>query len=483
MQVKYLLFIKYRTAFNLTSMMAGVVMFAIPHAFEKTGVLLGIILLVSIGVVMRYTSVLLIETANTQSVRSYEELIRKVLGKPGFVFLCVLAVFLNIGACIVFVKVINGCIAPEITFFNDKIVTVSLCLIISGPLCFVGNLESFSMISQFKTFVISIVVLFIIIRGATDTYHKNENYPDFESFSTFAGSTKAWINKDSWFDSIGTFFFAMVSQDAIFPLHRSMKDQSTSAFQKMISIAMVMTAIMLVVTGGSSVLIFQARLPQNILDARDEERVFSNDVWFGICRYLAAVTLSLTLPLLIGVAREYFVSIYDVFNENSSQSENNVTQSSSNSHTIEPNCHKQIQIPNDEPDLKTDPNLETETTSSTKHNCEFLQLFKMRVIEYIGATFSLTVTLLAPFLLSEGINDILGMLGDFGVSILAMILPPILHFCTHEGGVFGLLKEILSQNQTKGPIRPLFSKIFLPSFVLLLGIATWCHSIYKHFSQ
>ena len=453
--------------------MVGVVIFAIPQAFEKSGVLLGTILLMFIGIVMQYTSVLLIETGNSQHVRSYEELTRKVLGKPGFVFLCCLAIFINIGAAIVYVKVINGCIAPETTFFNDKIVTVSLCLIISGPLCFVGNLESFSMISQFKTFVISIVVLFIIIRGATDTYHKNENYPDFESFSNFTSSAKAWINKDSWFDSIGTFLFALLSQDCIFPLYRSMKDQSTSAFRKMISAAMAMTVVILVVTGGSSVLIFQAELPQNILNARDDKRIFSNDVWFGICRYLAAMTLFLTLPLCIGVAREYFVSIYDVFNENSSQSENNMTQTSSN--TIESNLHKQIQISNNEPHShsKTEANVES----------ELLQLFKMRIIEYIGTVLGLVITLSAPFLLSEGINDILGMIGDYGCSTMAMILPPILHWSTHQGGVVGLLKDILSENQTKGLIKPLISKIFLPFFVLLLGIATWCHCIHKHFIQ
>lgn len=90
------------TGFNLANMILGAGALAMPEAFAKGGIVSGTLLLILMCVCGHFTSVLLVKCAIRIGVDSYEKLTEKILGAPGYLFLCVLCIVINVGAAVQF---------------------------------------------------------------------------------------------------------------------------------------------------------------------------------------------------------------------------------------------------------------------------------------------------------------------------------------------------------------------------------------------
>ena len=90
----------WATTFNLVNSMLGLGTFGMPNTLQRSGLALGVTVFLFFSTCLHYTSVILVTTANKVGVNSYEELIRKILGKPGYLMFCVFCIVSCVGAVV-----------------------------------------------------------------------------------------------------------------------------------------------------------------------------------------------------------------------------------------------------------------------------------------------------------------------------------------------------------------------------------------------
>ena len=280
---------------------------AMPHALQKSGIGLGAVLFLAFVATCHYTSVLLVSMANKIGVKSYEELTQTILGKWGYIFFCFICLFLNGGAMLGYMICIKQSVDLEIELFNLKkygtLIVVGICCVVF-PLGFVKDWESLSIISKLKTFVYATLILFILVRGATDPLSSSQSF----EWTKIDG----WISKN-WTDGLGIIAFAMVFHDSIFPAWRSMKDKSTKTWNKTSLITSFLTMSLNLIIGIGGVINFSGKkIPTMILTSDTDIRIFSNDKWFRIARMMLVSIMLMTLPIYVAVLREYIESIINV---------------------------------------------------------------------------------------------------------------------------------------------------------------------------
>eukprot|EP01083_Nonionella_stella_P140327 430146_1 len=408
----------FSTGFNLANIVLGIGALTMPQAFSQSGIIAGLMVLIFMSVFGHYTSLLLIQCANKIGVDSYEELTEKILGSAGYLLFCTLCVFTNVGAAMAYIMFIQEC-----TGFGTQGL-VLLCVVTALPLCFMKDWESLSILSKIKAFVYAMIVLVVLVKPPFDDRIQKKA----KDLSTFLYQTRTtWF---SWnvFESLGTFAFASIYHDCMFPVKKTMRDQSIGAWSKASKVTLSIAFIINIVLGIGGFVNFrpkEKKFPENIFEA-GKDRLFTDDIVFRRCRDILVALLLVTVPLCVHCARDYVEAMCSKISEIMCEKSTVQNEIDGAGQTTENNVA--IRIPN-----TSDAEAQDARESGESNNIvEFATKFKMSATEYVISIglFATSLFLAIVFCESTGIVGVIDAIGDYASASIGFIFPPIIYLCT-----------------------------------------------------
>ncbi|XP_076034327.1 uncharacterized protein LOC143021033 isoform X2 [Oratosquilla oratoria] len=160
-----------RYVVNMANSIVGVSILSVPYCFKETGLVLGMLTVLTCGFITKKTSMFLIRSAIMTRRRSYEFLAFHVFGVSGKLFVELCMILFLIGICISF-HVVMGDLAPAIIakLFSVENTPALRCTLLIGvavliilPLCLLRNLDSLSSMSAtsigFYFFLVSVILI------------------------------------------------------------------------------------------------------------------------------------------------------------------------------------------------------------------------------------------------------------------------------------------------------------------------------------
>lgn len=169
----------------------------------------------------------------------------------------------------------------------------------------------------------------------------------------------------------------------------------------------------------------------NIFSVVDTKRLFSDDYWFLTGRLILVSLMLMTIPICVHVTRDYIESIIRILNKQQ--------QNQNNSDIINPikkNLETQIQITTKEKNIgeSVGNNLIKKINNPSSNNF-IIKHFTMTKLEYVISIctfiFIMAISiLLIRFDKNGGIDNVIGIVGNYGTASIAFVLPPIIYLKT-----------------------------------------------------
>ena len=337
---------------------------------------------------------------------------------------------------------------------DEEIRVIILCSIFILPLCFVKDWESLSILSKIKTFVYAMVVLFVV---TAPPWTRGEAHP--RDLNEFLYDRKTWVSSN-FFRTLGTFAFATVYHDCIFPVKQSMKDQTINGWSKVSKFALFLVTVISAVLGVFGFVHFRIdgnEYPPNLF-IHDGRLFDSNNELFKIARYVLVGLMLMTVPLCVHVARDYIEAIKEKITQKDNiteiKNENIIKQTIEGGNVQNGNTENDVDVIVNS-NLKTTEccnktnNKEVCNNDNTKDgNCisRFLKLFEMTMLEYV-ITISVYLVIILLSIKANGnkaIEHVIDMVGDYACAGIAFVLPPVIFFCTFKRKEYSVFKLMAS---------------------------------------
>ena len=195
---------------------------------------------------------------------------------------------------------------------KETLRTILLCTLVILPLCFVKDWESLSILSKIKAVVYASLVLFVLIVPPFDQWTQENVVRDMDDF---IHDQKTWFSLNIY-KSLGTFTFGTVYHDCIFPVKKTMKDQSLSGWSKVSKFALFMVTVISGVLGVGGFVNFRIKehsdrqFKSNIFSNGENDRLFGpNNKLFDAARMILVALMLMTVPMCVHVARDYIDAI------------------------------------------------------------------------------------------------------------------------------------------------------------------------------
>ncbi|KPI90329.1 putative amino acid transporter aATP11 [Leptomonas seymouri] len=200
------------TGLNLASSSIGSGIIALPSAFHASGLIMGIIYMVVIAFLTIYSYYLLGQASERTGLRSYEQIVRRLMGTGADYFLAFCMWFLSFGGEVSYVISLKDVLTaflensdntPEflLTIWGQRLLTFVVWLCVMLPLCLpkeINTLRYFSFIAVI--FIIYFVIAMVV--HSTQNGLRQSPRPEVKMFNT----------GNSAISGLATFIFAFLSQ-------------------------------------------------------------------------------------------------------------------------------------------------------------------------------------------------------------------------------------------------------------------------------
>ncbi|XP_071961616.1 putative sodium-coupled neutral amino acid transporter 11 [Antedon mediterranea] len=280
-------------SFNTANSILGSGIIGIPYAMMKSGLPLGIILLILVAGITDYSLVLLIKSGHLSGTNTYQGLVEVAFGRVGYYFLTIVQFLYPFIAMISYNVIIGDTItAVFIRVFDEQHVLANRYFVISLvtvfitlPISLYQNVAKLVKISIASLVLVLFIMLVVIVRYGT------LNLPE---------TPNPWVfGKITFPESIGIMAFAFICHHNSFLLYTSLEDPTVDKWSKVTHVAVFISFIPCAIFGIFGYATFTGNTQGDIL----ENYCYSDDL-ANAARLVFAVTIMCTFPLECFVCRE-----------------------------------------------------------------------------------------------------------------------------------------------------------------------------------
>ncbi|XP_069890470.1 putative sodium-coupled neutral amino acid transporter 11 isoform X2 [Dipodomys merriami] len=289
--------------FNIVNSIIGSGIIGLPYSMKEAGFPLGILLLFWVSYFTDFSLVLLIKGGALSGTDTYQSLVNKTFGFPGYLLLSVLQ-FLYPFIAMISYNIIAGDtlskvfqripgVDPENVFIGRHFIIVLSTVTFTLPLSLYRNIAKLGKISFIST-VLTTLILGIVM---TRVISLGPHIPKTEDAWVFA--------KPNAIQAVGVMSFAFICHHNCFLVYGSLEEPTVTKWSRIIHMSIIISVFISVLFATCGYWTFtgftQGDLFENYCRTDDL-------VTFG--RFCYGVTVILTYPLECFVTREVFATVF-----------------------------------------------------------------------------------------------------------------------------------------------------------------------------
>ncbi|KAM5155842.1 putative sodium-coupled neutral amino acid transporter 11 [Callospermophilus lateralis] len=289
--------------FNVVNSIIGSGIIGLPYSMKQAGFPLGILLLFWVSYITDFSLILLIKGGALSGTDSYQSLVNKTFGFPGYLLLSVLQ-FLYPFIAMISYNIIAGDtlskvfqripgVDPENVFIGRHFIIVLSTVTFTLPLSLYRDIAKLGKISFIST-ILTVVILGIVMTRAISL---GPHIPKMEDAWVFA--------KPNAIQAVGVMSFAFICHHNCFLVYGSLEEATVAKWSRIIHMSILVSVFICVLFATCGYLTFtgftQGDLFENYCRGDDL-------VTFG--RFCYGITVILTYPIECFVTREVIANVF-----------------------------------------------------------------------------------------------------------------------------------------------------------------------------
>ncbi|KAL1786432.1 sodium-coupled neutral amino acid transporter 11 isoform X1 [Sigmodon hispidus] len=289
--------------FNVVNSVIGSGIIGLPYSMKQAGFPLGILLLLWVSYITDFSLVLLIKGGSLSGTDSYQSLVNKTFGFPGFLLLSALQFMYPFIAMISYNIITGDTLSkvfqripgadPGSLFIGRHFIIVVSTVIFTLPLSLYRDIAKLGKISFIST-ILTTVILGIIITRAVSL---GPSIPKTEDAWVFA--------KPNAIQAIGVMSFAFICHHNCFLVYGSLEEPTVAKWCRIIHTSILVSVFICVLFATCGYLTFTGFTQGDLF----ENYCRSDDlVTFG--RFCYGITVILTYPIECFVTREVIANVF-----------------------------------------------------------------------------------------------------------------------------------------------------------------------------
>ncbi|XP_053327669.1 putative sodium-coupled neutral amino acid transporter 11 isoform X1 [Spea bombifrons] len=270
---------------------------------KMAGFPLGILLLVGVAYTTDYSMILLIKAGSMSGTSTYQSLVSRTFGFPGYVILSLLQ-FLYPFAAMVSYNIITGDILPKILLRIPGVSTESILadrrfaillttVVVTLPIALYRNMQKLGKVSLVSLVLTTIVLLIVIIRTPSLT-------------SIIPPTEDAWVfAKSNAVQAVGVMSFVFMCHHACFLIYGSLEEATVTNWSRITHTSMILSLLISLQYSIFGYMSFTGLTQGDLF-----ENYCKDDNLATIGRFCYAITIILTYPMECFVAREVIANMF-----------------------------------------------------------------------------------------------------------------------------------------------------------------------------
>lgn len=310
----------FGAAFNMTKTIVGAGIFGLPLAYQNAGFITSTILIILLGLLVKWTLKVLLMNGIKTNNYSYHSLMHECFGRVGALAYALFAFLFAFGGMIAY-SVIIGDTVPIVmramfgvaskdaelsmaakVLSDRRFVIAFASFFIMLPISSFRTISKLAKFSIFALVAIVLIAIFIMVAGSMLS-------PDLMgSVKIVEGSylTLSTLKSDGIYGAVGTICFAFVCHHNTYIIFRSLKAPTKKSFNKVITYSIVYAMAASIVVGISGYAVFSDKI-----DTGNVLNLFPNtNVLINVARALFALDMFLTYPLELFIARNTLFKVF-----------------------------------------------------------------------------------------------------------------------------------------------------------------------------
>ncbi|KAM7104324.1 putative sodium-coupled neutral amino acid transporter 11 isoform 1-T1 [Molossus nigricans] len=289
--------------FNVVNSIVGSGIIGLPYSMKQAGFPLGILLFFWVSFVTDFSLVLLIKGGTLSGTDSYQSLVNKTFGFPGYFLLSVLQ-FLYPFIAMISYNIVTGDtlskvfqripgIDPGNVFIGRHFIIVLSTVALTLPLSLYRDIAKLGKISFISTVLTTTIVCFTVVRVISLSPH----IPKTEDAWVFA--------KPNAIQAIGVMSFAFICHHNCFLVYGSLEEPTLAKWSRIIHVSILISVFISIIFAVCGYLTFTGFTQGDLFEnyCRDD-----NLITFG--RFCYGVTVILTYPIECFVTREVIANVF-----------------------------------------------------------------------------------------------------------------------------------------------------------------------------
>ena len=245
-----------RIIFNLVFMNLGIIIFALPEKAYKINFIIFSVLILLMGIMSRWTLVLLTKLRSVYKKKTYELIIKKIYGYAFYIFINIFIMLYNFAIIILSQFFIYFLVKDMVTKITDNenyennlylklIIPYGIAYLILFPLCQINNASFLRKVSMIG--ILLLIIIFIISIAYCIFYLINYgiNFSGIFNFGTYIKTN----SNNPIFNSFSSLFFAFSYHDYIFPILDRLHSPNKRRIRKIINRTVTADIIIYLIMG------------------------------------------------------------------------------------------------------------------------------------------------------------------------------------------------------------------------------------------
>ncbi|XP_069841236.1 putative sodium-coupled neutral amino acid transporter 11 [Dendropsophus ebraccatus] len=272
-------------------------MIGLPYSMKLAGLPLGILLLVGVAYVTDYSMILLIRGGEMSGTSTYQALVSRTFGFPGYLLVSLLQ-FLYPFAAMISYNIITGDILPKIfqripgvtsrsILADRRFAILSTTIVITLPIALYRNMQRLGKVSLMSLLLTVIVLLIVITRASSLAF-------------TIPQTEEAWVfAKWNAIQAIGVMSFVFMCHHACFLIYGSLEKGTVRSWSNITHVSMIISFIISIQYSIFGYVSFTGFTQGDLF-----ENYCKDDNVVTVGRFFYVMTIILTYPMECFVARE-----------------------------------------------------------------------------------------------------------------------------------------------------------------------------------
>ncbi|XP_018877997.2 putative sodium-coupled neutral amino acid transporter 11 isoform X2 [Gorilla gorilla gorilla] len=289
--------------FNVVNSIIGSGIIGLPYSMKQAGFPLGILLLFWVSYVTDFSLVLLIKGGALSGTDTYQSLVNKTFGFPGYLLLSVLQ-FLYPFIAMISYNIIAGDtlskvfqripgVDPENVFIGRHFIIGLSTVTFTLPLSLYRNIAKLGKVSLISTGLTTLILGIVMARAISLGPH----IPKTEDAWVFA--------KPNAIQAVGVMSFAFICHHNSFLVYSSLEEPTVAKWSRLIHMSIVISVFICIFFATCGYLTFTGFTQGDLF-----ENYCRNDDLVTFGRFCYGVTVILTYPMECFVTREVIANVF-----------------------------------------------------------------------------------------------------------------------------------------------------------------------------